>query len=118
MKVCSLINDLILSDDADDIDDDNNELNMVALIDNESGDLQSHPNDKTLETALLNTQNKAVNTDAHYLSIDRWHSAEWCTDRKPTSQKAPRAHTAPSRFKPINTFYYDYTSGKKYKYGT
>lgn len=106
-----------LSDDTDVVDDDYNELNMVAIIDDGSGDLQSHPNDKALETPA-DTENKAVNTDPHYLSIDRWHSAEWYTDRKPTSQKAPRAHTAPSRFKPINTFYYDYDSGKKYKYGT
>lgn len=63
------------------------------------------------------TEDKAINTDSNFMSMQRWHSAEWKTDRKPTTDKAPRAHTAPSRFKPITTLYHDYNTGKKYQYG-
>lgn len=63
------------------------------------------------------TEDKAVNTDPTFMSLERWHSTEWQTDRKPTKEKAPRAHTAPSRFKPITTLYHDYNTGNKYQYG-
>lgn len=64
------------------------------------------------------TKEKAVNTESNFLSIQRWNSAEWhASNRKPTKEKASRAHTAPSRFKPVTSFYHDYNTGAKYRYG-
>ena len=49
----------------------------------------------------MSTSDKAVNTDPHYLSISRWQSAEWKSERsKP--DPGTRARTAPlNRYKPL-----------------
>ena len=63
------------------------------------------------EERAMPTQNKAVNTEPHFLSISRWQPADWRTNRKHT--RDPRVTSAPVRIKPVQAYYYDYDKAKR-----
>ncbi|XP_032243270.2 uncharacterized protein LOC5517335 [Nematostella vectensis] len=100
-----------IQDSEDETDSEVGQEDIRSLSSSSSEELEISDDEQNKET---DRKNKAVNTEAHYLSIERWHSAQWKTARKPTTQHAPRAHTAPCRIKRIQTFYHDYDTGKKY----
>lgn len=85
-----------------------NEIDMaICKLENTTTEVTNTEKEKVPSTE------KAVNTEPHYLSINRWHSAEWKSERcKPNL--GTRAKTAPlNRYKAIKAYYYDYD--KKHK---
>lgn len=92
----------------DDVDDSIARSISSDTPDDGSPVVEEQTNDDSVESKF---SSRATNTDPHYLSIERWHSAEWRTDRKACKER--RVQSAPLRVKAIKAYYHDYSKTMK-----